>query len=403
MVVDEVSDAQACIEYLRKNNVGRASFMVLKKLKSYGMDKVATPENVPRLFDLLTPNDERYAPAFFKAIGNTLVANDMDQANRIAFGRHRWRVVTLAGGVIETSGAMSGGGSQVSRGGMSSKRVATISPETLKTYEDESSDAANRLQEATANLQKAEMELDGLSTRGPEIDMAYQKLGLDIENVKKRITEAEKRVKDLGYVYFFLLSVIVRIVTAHPFSAQNKPNTGDLARISRLEQEIAKANDALEKLREQSSRIDQDIKSLEKKILDIGGSKLLSQKSKVDGIRLHINLANEEITKAEVAKSKAEKDAAKLETTVNTNTKALEAIETELEELDEQIARLVEYVAKLKENVENAQNAAENSKEDLETLKVKLDAKEEQIAAFRQKEVRKSLLAYPSVATDQSF
>jgi structural maintenance of chromosome 4 len=201
MVVDEVSDAQACIEYLRKNSVGRASFMVLKKLKSYGMDKVATPENVPRLFDLVKPNDPSYAPAFFKAIGNTLVANDMDQANRIAFGRHRWRVVTLAGGLIETSGAMSGGGSQVSRGGMSSKQAAAVSPQLLRTYEKDSEDAANRLQKATAELREAEMEFERLSTRGPEIDMAYQKLGLDIENVKKRIVEAEKRVKDLGYVY----------------------------------------------------------------------------------------------------------------------------------------------------------------------------------------------------------
>lgn len=180
----------------------------------------------------------------------------------------------------------------------------------------------------------------------------------------------------------------------HFFSSQNKPNTGDLARISKLEQEIAKANGALEKLKEQSSSIDQDIKDLEKRILDIGGSKLLTQKSKVDGIRLHINLANEEITKAEVARSKAEKDAAKLETAINSNTKALEAIEKEIEELNEQIAGLVDYVAKLKDNVENAQNAAENSKEDLETLKVELDAKEEQIAAFRQKEVSKSFLAY---------
>jgi structural maintenance of chromosome 4 len=174
----------------------------------------------------------------------------------------------------------------------------------------------------------------------------------------------------------------------HLFSSQNKPNTGDLVRISRLEQEIAKASDALEELKEQSSRIDQDIKNLEKKILEIGGSKLLTQKSKVDGIRLHINLANEEITKAEVAKGKAEKDAAKLGTSVNSNTKALEAIEKELEELDEQITGLVDYVAKLRENVESAQTAAENSKDDLETLKVELDAKEEQIATFRQKEVR---------------
>ena len=391
MVVDEVSEAQACIEHLRKNNVGRASFMVLKKLKSYGMDKIATPENVPRLFDLVTPNHENYAPAFFKAIGNTLVANDMDQANRIAFGRQRWRVVTLAGGVIETSGAMSGGGSQVSRGGMSSKKAATISPQQLRTYEKDNEDAAKRLQEATATLQEAETELERLSIRGPEIDMAYQKLSLDIENVKKRITEAEKRVKDLGYVSLLLSHH--QNCDPHFFSSQNKPNTGDLARISKLEQEIAKANGALEKLKEQSSSIDQDIKNLEKKILDIGGSKLLTQKSKVDGIRLHINLANEEITKAEVAKSKAEKDAAKLEKSINSNTQALEDIEKEIEELNEQIAALVDYVAKLKDNVENAQNAAENSKEDLETLKVELDAKEEQIATFRQREVSKPLLA----------
>jgi structural maintenance of chromosome 4 len=122
---------------------------------------------------------------------------------------------------------------------MSSKRVAPISPKTFKTYKDESSDTANRSQKATVQLtcRKAEMELDALSTRGPDIDMAYQKLGLDIENVKKkkRITEAEKRVKDLEGMFIFYCRSFVRIVTAHPFSVKNKPNTGDLARVSRLD------------------------------------------------------------------------------------------------------------------------------------------------------------------------
>jgi len=59
------------------------------------------------------------------------------------------------------------------------------------------------------------------------------------------------------------------------------------------------------------------IKDLEKKIL--GNWKVpsfLTQKSKVDGIRLHINLANDEITKAEVAKAKAEKDSVKYDATI---------------------------------------------------------------------------------------
>ncbi|KAF8167274.1 RecF/RecN/SMC [Crassisporium funariophilum] len=367
MVVERVADAQACIEYLRKNNVGRATFTVLEKLNRGGFEKISTPENVPRLFDLVKPKDSTYAPAFFKAIGNTLVAEDMEQANRIAFGARRWRVVTLAGGLIETSGAMSGGGSQTSRGAMNSKlAAASVSPQTLQTYERDSEHAAQQLQKASADSQVAEMELDRLSRRGPEIDLAYQKLGLDVENVKRRIVEAEKRVRDL--------------------SSQNKPNTGDLARMSKLDKAIETSRAALNDLHKKSSRIEQDIKDLEKKILDIGGSKLLAQKSKVEGIRLHISLANEEITKAEVALTKAKKDSVKYEASVELNSKALTEVQNELEELEEEIKELVSYVSDLREKVETAQAAAENSKDDLENLKAELDEKEEKIAEFRSRE-----------------
>lgn len=75
------------------------------------------------LLDLVKPKSYDYLPAFSEALGNTLVAKDMDQANRIAFGGTR--VVTLDGGLIETS-AMSGAGSQPSRGAMNSVRVCNL-------------------------------------------------------------------------------------------------------------------------------------------------------------------------------------------------------------------------------------------------------------------------------------
>ncbi|TDL13720.1 Smc hinge domain-containing protein, partial [Rickenella mellea] len=103
LIVDSVKQGQACIEYLRKQSVGRASFIVLEKLSpTNGLEKIATPESVPRLFNLIQPKDPRFAPAFFKAVGNTLVANDLEQANRIAFGQRRWRVATFTGQLINT-------------------------------------------------------------------------------------------------------------------------------------------------------------------------------------------------------------------------------------------------------------------------------------------------------------
>jgi len=48
--------------------------------------------------------DERVRPAFYFALRDTLVANDLDQATRIAYGQQRFRVVTLDGQLIELAG-----------------------------------------------------------------------------------------------------------------------------------------------------------------------------------------------------------------------------------------------------------------------------------------------------------
>ena len=200
LVVDTVEQGQSCIEYLRKQNVGRASFMVLEKLnQSNGLDKIATPENVPRLFDLIRPKEPRFAPAFYKGVGNTLVANDLDQANRIAFGgQKRWRVVTLSGQLIDASGTMSGGGNHVSRGGMSSKLAAeAVRPETLRIYEKESEEASKQLDDVLQSLRRIESEVEALSRSGPQIDMSIEKINLDIQGGQRRIADAEKRVREL--------------------------------------------------------------------------------------------------------------------------------------------------------------------------------------------------------------
>ena len=47
----------------------------LHKLK----EKVHPPEGVPRLFDLVNVADERLKVAFLAALGNTVVAKDLDQ------------------------------------------------------------------------------------------------------------------------------------------------------------------------------------------------------------------------------------------------------------------------------------------------------------------------------------
>ncbi|KAG6836004.1 hypothetical protein H0H93_012338 [Arthromyces matolae] len=292
----------------------------------------------------------------------------MEQANRIAYGAKRWKVVTLTGQVIETSGTMSGGGGQPARGAMSSKLAADgVSPQVLRKYEQDSQDTAQRLENALVELREAEEALSRLSNSGPQIDMAFQKLGLDIENSKRRIAEAEKRVQDVN--------------------ARSGPNKVEINRIKDLEGKIGSSEEQLEELLEKSARIQDAIKELEQKILDIGGSRLLKQKSTVEGIKLHINLANEEITKAEVSKAKAEKDLTRHSAAIENNTASFEEAETELGTLNAELDELTTYVEELRAKVETAQEAANNSKEVLDKLKAEVDEKEEEISVFKKKEM----------------
>jgi structural maintenance of chromosome 4 len=172
---------------------------VLEKIdEKNGMRSIQTPENVPRLFDLVKPKELRFAHAFYKALRDTLVAQDLAQANRIAFSARRWRVVTLAGELIDSSGTMSGGGSKPRGGGMSSKLAAdAVLPDVLRRYEQDCEGASAQLAEATEELRAAEAELEVVMRSGPQINLEIDKVTLDIQNAGKRVVEAEKRVREL--------------------------------------------------------------------------------------------------------------------------------------------------------------------------------------------------------------
>ena len=172
--------------------------MVLEKLSRVPPKPARTPENIPRLFDLITPKEPKFAPALYKAVQDTLVAQDLAQANRIAY-REKRKVVTLTGDLIEAYGTMSGGGKHVSRGGMSSKFAPeVVSPEVLRNYQQESDNAEAKFRAAQEKHRSIEAELEALIRSGPEIDLSLQKVSMDVQNITKSIAESERRLRELS-------------------------------------------------------------------------------------------------------------------------------------------------------------------------------------------------------------
>lgn len=63
------------------------------------------PEGYPRLFDLITPIDEKYRPVFYAATHDRLVARNLDEGKTVAFrSSRRYDVACLTGELIHSSG-----------------------------------------------------------------------------------------------------------------------------------------------------------------------------------------------------------------------------------------------------------------------------------------------------------
>ena len=335
MVVDTVESGQQCIEHLRKNNLGRANFILLDRLAKRDMSTVDTPENVPRLFDLVKPKHDLLRPAFFHVLQNTLVAEDLDQAERIAYGAKRWRVVTLDGKLIDTAGTMSGGGSRVVKGKMSSKLASDVSRDQVSKLEQDRDTLEQTFTEFQQEQQHLESTQRSLSQQLPELDTKGQKIILELESFDRNIADLERRIQELG--------------------AEKATTKTDKGRVSSLEKSIASMDKEISKLRAETADVEAEIKALQDKIMEIGGVKLRLQKAKVDDLKQQIDTLTEQASNAEVSKSKEEKQRAKHEKAHNDAVRDLEKLATDLEKVEEDMESHQRDASGVRQQAEEAQ------------------------------------------------
>lgn len=352
LVVDSVEVGQQCIDFLRKNNLGRANFILLDRLNKRDFTGIETPENVPRLFDLVKPKHDRFLPAFYSVLQDSLVANDLGQANRVAYGARRWRVVTLEGQLIDKSGTMSGGGTRVAKGAMSAKLVADTSKDQVAKLESEHENQ----EQVFADFQREKQSLEAsVKARGdfiPQTETSVSKALLEVESIERNIKDAEKRVSEL--------------------SCSSQPAKTD-GRDGKLMKEITRLEQQIRDLSKNTSGLEEDIRMLQERIMEVGGVKLRGQKAKVDGLKEQIKTLQEEISGAEVDQTKHEKSKEKHEKGRDEAAKEIDAMGQEVSQLDEDVAQQALHLSGSKKEAEQAQEALEAKKDDMEILKAELD------------------------------
>jgi len=109
IVVENEDVAKYCIDYLKRERIGRVTFLPLNKIKPrlFRNDSMLNNKGVVGVASRIIKYDTKYMRAMEFVFGNTLIVDNFDIAKQLGIGKQR--TVTLEGDLIETTGAVTGG------------------------------------------------------------------------------------------------------------------------------------------------------------------------------------------------------------------------------------------------------------------------------------------------------
>ena len=118
IIVDNEASAKAAINYLKNNTLGRATFFPLNVIKGRMIEDdiykiLRLEDGFINIASLLVKYDPKYSDIINNQLGNVLVVDTLDNANRISKKmNYRYRIVTLDGELLHVGGSLTGGESK---------------------------------------------------------------------------------------------------------------------------------------------------------------------------------------------------------------------------------------------------------------------------------------------------
>ena len=210
IVVDSEEDGKAAINFLKRRDGGRCTFLPMSAVRPAEFRDAAV-EREPGFVgmgDRLVEFDPRYQNIFSNLLGRVVVAEDMDAAIAMARKyRYRFKIVTLDGQVLNPGGSMTGGSASRSAGILSRANELERLNAQVDGVREQLAQAARALEEARRESAVAVYELETAQAQCRELEnkilqleersAAQEKTCADLEgqreSLRAELTEIEGR------------------------------------------------------------------------------------------------------------------------------------------------------------------------------------------------------------------
>ena len=324
IVTDTEEEAKKLVNYLRDNNLGRASFLPISSVKGQKVSGINTSkvDGIIGIASDLIKTDKKYNEIILSLLGRTVIVEDINSAIKLARqNSYKFKIVTLKGDVINPSGAISGGS------------VATKTASILGRGKE---------------IKALEKELFEIKSKIEKLQAEKEKYENSISSLLEKFEEKQKEAQELEIVYA---------------TEKQKIDTIDL--------EIEKLDSKLSKL-----RIDLDNTKNEKEENILKQKELTEKVSKMDEENASLNIVIEEFTKLNKDNQKYIDDLNFDITNLKISVSSFDESEMSINEI---MDRIKSEMDKNTLSIQNKKSAREKIIVDNQELDLKIEATKQQI------------------------
>ena len=360
IVTETETDAKRLVEHLRKNNLGRASFLPISSVRGKKLDKIKGNESgvIGIASDLIKYN-KKYEQIILNLLGRTVIVDNMDTAIKVAKQNgYTFRIVTTEGDLINPSGAITGGS-------VAKKTVNILGRgKEIEKLEKEIKNLKQKIEKLENDKQNYEESIEGILELSANLEKELQEIDITYATEKQKVISINENIEKLEKRLNRLKEEQANLEKQKEEAVSTK---GDLqVEINK----IVEQNEELSKIITEFAELNKD----DQKYID-------DLNFDITNLKISVSSFDESEASIQEIQERINQELENAHTSIENKNTQIEQIKKDNEDLEKSIEETLQKIEEVKESVNSSSSKIEELKKERAQKSEKLSKQEDEITA----------------------
>ena len=358
IVTETEEDAKKLVEHLRKNNLGRASFLPISSVKGKKLDKIKGNEKgVIGIASDLVKYNKKYEQIILNLLGRTVIVDTMETAIKVAKQNgYIFRIVTVEGDLINPSGAITGGS-------VAKKTVNILGRgKEIEKLEKEINNLKQRIEKLQNDRLNYEESIEGILELSANLEKEIQEIDIIYATEKQKVISIDENIEKLE-------KRLARLKEEQQSLEKQKEEAVSLKGNIQVEiNKIVEQNQELSKVITEFAELNKD----DQKYID-------DLNFDITNLKISVSSFDESEASIEEIKERINQELENTKISIENKKNQIEQIAIENEKLEKSINETLQKIEEIKAEVQNSSNKIEELKQQRTEKSETLSKQEDEI------------------------